>query len=155
MFRLSAILIALLAFGSAPVHAQTAAPPPAKAAPTATVKAVQPGLYEATGQRVNDVIAAGILKITAAPGKGWRSIHVQSPWGDSYHGWPADLKPVSFTITTNKGGVATINAPGFNESNKAEYKAAIDAIVPFAISHTTANKNWSQHSGWSRAPLKP
>lgn len=155
MRRTAAILIASIAFVVTGASAQTAPAMPAKTAAGETVKAMQPGLYEVAGGRVNDVIAAGILKIEAAPGKGWRSIHVASPWGDSYHGWPKDLKPVSFTITTGKGGTATINAPGFKESTRADYKAAIDAIVPYAISNTNANKNWSQHSGWSRAPLKP
>ena len=36
--------------------------------------------------------------ITATPGKGSRSIHVHSQWGDSYFGWPKNVKPVAFTI---------------------------------------------------------
>ena len=148
MHKLFAILIAWAAFGIAVSNAQTTAPaPPAKAAATGTVKALQPGLFEVAGPRVNDAVAAGITKITATPGKGWRSIHVQSPWGDSFHGWPANMKQVAFTITTGKGGAATISAPGFTEANRADYKAAIEAVVPFAISATQSNKSWMQHTG--------
>src|SRR5688572_21944843 len=134
MQRLSVILIALLAFGATNVHAQTTAPAPAtKPAATGTIKAVQPGLFEVAGPRVNDVIGAGITKISATPGKGVRAIQVSSPWGDSYHGWPGTMKQVPFTITIGKGSTATISAPGFTEANKADYRAAIDAVVPFAI----------------------
>ena len=151
MSKLSSVLIALIAFGIAASHAQTTAPAaPAKPAATGTVKALQPGLFEVAGPRVNDAVAAGITKITATPGKGWRSIHIESPWGDSYTGWPKNLKPVAFTITTGKGGAATISAPGFTEANKGDYKAAIEAVVPFAIANTQANKNWSQHTGYAR-----
>ena len=111
----------------------------AAAAPT-TVKAVQPGLLEVAGPRVNEVVAAGIQKITATPGKGARSIAVQSPWGNSFFNWPKDVKPVAFTITTGKAGAATISAPGFTDANKADYKAAIDAVVPVAIAKTGDNK---------------
>ncbi len=67
-----------------PAFAQTAAPAPAAApaakAPAAapavvktpaggTVKAVQPGLFEVAGPRVNEVMGAGIQKITAALGR--------------------------------------------------------------------------------------
>jgi hypothetical protein len=151
MNMLSSFLIVLLAFFVTASNAQTTAPAaPAKPAATGTVKALQPGLFEVSGPRVNDAVAAGITKITATPGKGMRAIHVESPWGDSYNGWPKNLKPVAFTITTGKGGAATISAPGFTEANKADYKAAIEAVVPFAIANTQANKNWAQHSGYSR-----
>jgi hypothetical protein len=144
MNRLAPLLIAWAAFGVTASSAQTAAPaPPAKA----TVKAVQPGLFEVAGPRVQEVIAAGITKITATPGKGVRSIQVSSPWGDSYHGWPKTMKPVPFTITAGKGGTATISAPGFTEANKADYRAAIEAVVPFALNATQQNKNFMQGSG--------
>ena len=121
-----------------PALAQSPAKTPAATAPAAgAVKAVQPGLFEVAGPRVNEAIAIGIQKITATPGKGWRSIIVQSPWGYSYFGWPKNLKPVAFTIETGKpAGGATISAPGFNDANKADYKAAIESIVPHAISST-------------------
>ncbi|HEX6945398.1 MAG TPA: hypothetical protein VF196_04330, partial [Casimicrobiaceae bacterium] len=82
----------------------------------------------------------------ATPGKGWRSIAVESPWGASYFGWPKNVKPVPFTITTGKGGTATISAPGFTDANKGDYKAAIEAVVPFAIARTGDAKNWMQGS---------
>ncbi len=133
-----------------PAFAQTAAPAPA-AAPAAnggTVKAVQPGLFEVAGPRVNEVMGAGIQKITAAPGQGLRSIRVQSPWGDSFFGWPKNVKPVPFTITigTPAGG-ATITAPGFNEANKADYQASIETVAKFAIAHTNDNRRWMEGSG--------
>jgi hypothetical protein len=113
-----------------------------------TIKAVQPGLFEVAGPRVNEVMGAGIQKITATPGKGVRSIAVQSPWGESYFGWPKNVKPVPFTITTGKpAGSATISAPGFTKDNAGDYKAAIEAVVPFAIARTNDNKNWMQGSG--------
>ena len=109
------------------------------------MKAVQPGLFEVAGPRVNEAVAVGIQKITATPGKGWRSIIVQSPWGYSYFGWPKNLKPVAFTIETGKpAGGATISAPGFNDTNKADYKAAIEAIVPHAITSTQQNKAFAK-----------
>jgi len=120
----------------------------AQAPAAVTVKAVQPGLLEVAGPRVNEVVAVGIQKITAAPGKGARSVIVQSPWGYSYLGWPKYLKPVSFTIETGKpAGGATITAPGFNDANKAEYKAAIEAIVRHAIASTQQNKALAEGSG--------
>ena len=153
-----ALLAAAVVTG--PALAQTPAPAPAKApaamapaamapaakAPAAgTVKAIQPGLFEVAGPRVNEVVAAGIQTITATPGKGGRSIYVHSPWGDSFYGWPKNVKPVAFTIEVGKpAGGATISAPGFTDANKADYKAAIEAIVPFAIAYTKASRNWRE-----------
>jgi hypothetical protein len=118
-----------------------AAPAVAQQPATApTVKAVQPGLLEVTGPRVNDAVAAGIQKITAVPGKGRRSIEVRSPWGNIYFDWPKDVKPVAFTIEAGKQGGATISAPGFTEANKADYKAAVEAVVPRAIKDAQAQK---------------
>ncbi len=136
--------LALLAaaFVTAPALAQT---------PTGTVKAIQPGLFEVAGPRVNEVMAAGIQKITATPGQGSHSIHVQSPWGDSFYGWPKNVKPVAFTIEVGKPpGGATISAPGFTEANKADYKAAIEAVVPKAIAFTNDGKQWMEGSQGGR-----
>ncbi len=109
------------------------------------MKAIQPGLFEVAGPRVNDVVAAGIGKIIAVPDKGVRSIHVQSQWGDSFFNWPKNVKPVAFTIETGKpAGGATISAPGFTEANRADYKAAIEAVVPFAIAWTKQSRNWRE-----------
>ena len=137
-----ALLAAAVVSGTA--FAQTPAKAPAATAPTAgTVKAVQPGLFDVAGPRVNEAIAAGIEKITATPGKGRRSIAVQSPWGDSFYGWPKSVKPVAFTIEIGKpSGGATISAPGFTDANKGDYKAAIDAIVRKAIAFTNDSHNW-------------
>jgi hypothetical protein len=154
--RSSHIAVLVAALFAAPLFAQTGAPSPAaapapavaKTAAGGTIKAVQPGLFEVAGPRVNDVMGAGIQKITAAPGKGLRSIAVQSPWGESYFGWPKNVKPVPFTIVTGKpAGSATISAPGFTKANAADYKAAIEAVVPFAIARTNDNKQWMQGSG--------
>ena len=94
MHALSTILFVVAAFGAIGSNAQTTAPAPAaKAVAAGTVKAVQPGLFEVAGPRVDEVVAAGIQKITATPGKGGRSIVVQSPWGYSYFGWPKNMKP--------------------------------------------------------------
>ena len=141
---LAAAVITVPALAQTPAPAPAAAKAPAATAPaTGTVKAIQPGLFEVAGPRVNDVMAAEITSITATPGKGGRSIHVRSPWGDSYYGWPKNVKPVPFTIEVGKpAGGATISAPGFTEANKADYKAAIEAIVPFAIASTNASKTW-------------
>jgi len=138
MHKLPVIVFIAAALGVAVANAQTA---PA-AAPPRTVKELQPGLLEVTGPRVNDAVAAGIAKLTATPGKGGRSIEVQSPWGNSYFGWPKDVKPVAFTIVhAKKTGAVTVSAPGFTEATKADYKAAVDAVIPVAISKAQAMKD--------------
>ncbi len=130
-------LIASATIVSAPAAAQT---PAAAQAPKVT--AVQPGLLEATGPRVSEAVAAGIQSITATPGKGRRSIEVKSPWGNVYFDWPKDVKPVAFKIEPGKGAnTATISAPGFSEANKADYRAAVDAVVPLAIAKAAEQKN--------------
>jgi hypothetical protein len=138
MHKLPVIVLIAAALGVAGANAQ---PAPA-AAPARTVKAIQPGLLEVTGPRVNEAVAAGIAKITATPGKGGRSIEVQSPWGNSYFGWPKDVKPVAFTIVhAKKTGAVTVSAPGFTEANKEDYRAAVDAVVPVAISKARTMKD--------------
>jgi hypothetical protein len=145
MRRISVAVFVAAALATGLTQAQTAAPAKPAPPPT-TVKAVQPGLLEVSGPRVTEVVTAGIQKITAVPGKGTRSIQVQSPWGASRFDWPKDVKPVAFTIETGKPkGGATITAPGFTEANKADYKAAIDAVVPVAIKMTTTNRSDKQH----------
>ena len=91
---------------------------------------------------MNEAVDAGITKIVATPGKGGKSIEVQSPWGHIFFDWPKDVKQVAFTITTGQAGgaAATISAPGFTEANKADYKAAFEAVVPMAISKAQAQK---------------
>jgi hypothetical protein len=140
-----AVLAAAVVTGATLAQTPAPAPAPAAKAPAAgTVKAVQPGLLEVAGPRVNEVQAAGIQKITATPGKGSRAITVQSPWGYSYFGFPKNVKPVAFTIDVGKpAGTATISAPGFTEANKDDYKAAIEAIIPFAIRWTKDIKTLS------------
>jgi hypothetical protein len=70
--KLSAVVLIATALSAGVTIAQTAT----AAAPARTVTAVQPGLLELTGPRVNDVYAAGIQKITAMRGQ---PIAVQSP----------------------------------------------------------------------------
>jgi|SRR6476620_8710321 hypothetical protein len=131
MHRLSAIALIAAALGVAAANAQ-----PAPATPSArTVKVVKPGLLEVTGTRLDEANNAGIVKIAATPGKGMRSIEVQSPWGNSYFNWPKDVKPVAFTIEhAKKTGTVLFSAPGLTEANKEDYKKAVDAVVPRAIS---------------------
>jgi hypothetical protein len=132
MRKLSAIVLIAAALGAGVTNAQTTpAAPPAR-----TVRAVQPGLLEVMGPRVNEIYGAGIQKISATAG----AIAVQSPWGNISFGWPKDVKPVAFTIETAKNGGATISAPGFTEANKADYRAAIEAVVPMAIAKAQAQK---------------
>ena len=57
-------------------------------APTGTVKAIQPGLFEVAGPRVNEAVAAGVQKMAVVTDEGSHLIIVQSPWGYSYFGWP-------------------------------------------------------------------
>ena len=91
---------------------------------------------------MNEAVVAGIAKLTATPGKGGRSIEVQSPWGNSYFAWPKDVKPVAFTIVhAKKTGAVTVSAPGFTEATKADYKAAVDAVIPIAIAKAQAMKD--------------
>ena len=136
MRKLSAIVLIAAALGAGVAIAQTAPATPS----TRTVKAVQPGLLEITGPHANDIYGAGIQKITATPGKGGRSIAVQSPFGNVYFDWPKDVKPVAFTIETAKNGGVTVSAPGFTDANKADYKAAIEAVVPMAITKAEAQR---------------
>jgi hypothetical protein len=133
MRKFSAVILISAALGAGVTNAQTAPAAP----PTRTVTAVQPGLLEVTGPHVNDVYGAGIQKITASPG---RTIAVQSPWGNIHFDWPKDVKPVAFTIETAKNGGVTISAPGFTEANKADYKAAIEAVVQMAMTKAQAQK---------------
>jgi hypothetical protein len=137
MRKLSALVVLIAAaLGVGLSHAQA----PAPMAVARTVKAVQPGLLEATGPRVSEALAAGLTKVTATPGKGGKSIYAESPWGPIYFDWPKDVKQVAFTVETTGKDSATISAPGFTEANKAEYRAAFDAVVPLAISKAKAQK---------------
>ena len=138
MRKLSAVVLISAALGASMIHAQTSP----TGTTTRSIKAVQPGLYEVAGPRVGEALAAGITKITAAPGKGGKSIYVESPYGPIYFDWPKDVKPVAFTIETGKAGgsAAEISAPGFTEGNKGDYKAALDAVIPLAISKAKAQK---------------
>jgi len=138
MRKLSAVVLISAALGAGVIHAQTS---PAGTT-TRSIKAVQPGLYEVAGPRVSEALAAGITKITAAPGKGGKSIEVHSPWGNIFFDWPKDVTPVAFTIQTGRpsAGAAEISAPGFTEGNKGDYKAALDAVIPMAISQAKAQK---------------
>jgi hypothetical protein len=131
MRRLSAIILIIAALGVVDAtNAQTTAA-------GNTVKTIPAGVLQVTGPRVNDVYGAGIQKITATPEK---AIQVQSPWGHISFGWPNDVKPVAFTIVTARNGGVTISAPGFTEANRADYKAAIDAVVAMAIDKAQAQK---------------
>jgi len=138
MRKLYAVVLVAAALAVGFTHAQT---PPA-ATPARTVKAVQPGLLEVTGPRVSEALGAGLTKVTATPGKGAKSIYAESPWGPIYFDWPKDVKPVAFTVTTGKAGgsAAEISAPGFTDANKGDYKAALDAVIPMAISKAAAQK---------------
>ena len=135
MHKLSAVILISTALATGMIHAQTA---PAGVT-TRSVKALQPGLFEVAGPRVNEALTAGLTKIVAEPGKGGKSIYVESPWGPIYTDWPKDVKPVAFTIEL-KGTAAEISAPGFNDGNKGDYKAALDAVIPMAISKAQAQK---------------
>jgi hypothetical protein len=153
MRKLSAVVLISAALGAGMIHAQTA---PAGVT-TRSIKAVQPGLFEVAGPRVNEALAAGLTKITAAPGMGGKSIYVESPWGPIYFGWPKDVKPVAFTIQTGKAGgkAAEISAPGFTEGNKGDYKAALDAVIPMAISKAQAQKTQNSSGFTLECPVHP
>ena len=133
MRKSSAIVLIVAALGVASANAQST---PA-GAPQRTIKAVQPGLLEVTGPRVQEAAAAGIQKITATTSK----IEVHSPWGNINFGWPKNVKPVAFTIDHAKAAnTVNVSAPGFTDANKADYKAAFEAVVPMAISKASAQK---------------
>ena len=128
MSKLSAIVLVAAILGIGVVNAQT---------PARTIKAVQPGLAEVTGPRVNEAAAAGIQKITATTSK----IEVHSPWGNLNFGWPKNVKPVAFTIEHAKAAnTVTVSAPGFTEATRADYKAAFEAVIPEAIAKAEAQK---------------
>ena len=144
MRMLFAIVLVLGTLSTGASFAQTATP--GTSAP-GRVKAVQPGLFEVAGPNVNDVVAAGIHKITATPGKGWRSVYVESPWGSSYFGWPKGLPEVAFTFTTGgPGGTATISAPGFTAAKKDDYKLVIEKISLYAIDKTNYDRRLMEGS---------
>ncbi len=144
MRALAAMLIVVAALGVTAANAQTAAAPAA----TTLVKAEPPGVFEVAGARVNQVAAAGVQLIAATPSKGRRAITVQSPWGFSYFDWPKNVTPVEFTIEVGyPAGRATINAPGYSDATKADYRAAIEAVVPHAIKVTQQNRAYMQGSG--------
>jgi hypothetical protein len=125
----------------------TGAAATAAAKAPAAVTTVQPGLLEVASPRISELTAVGIQKVTATPGKGARAIAVQSPWGSSYFGWPKDVKQVAFTIETGKKGTdATIKAPGYTDANKADYRAAMEAVVPIAIAKTADAKAAKEHT---------
>ena len=134
MRNLSVVVVIAAALGAGMIHAQTPMPM------ARTVKAVQPGLLEVTGPRVSEALAAGLTKVTAAPGKGGKSIYAESPWGPIYFDWPKDVKQVAFTVETTGTDSATISAPGFTVANKDEYRAAFDAVVPMAIAKAKGQK---------------
>ena len=136
MRNLIAVTVIATALGAGMTQAQTPTPMPM----ARTVKAVQPGLLDVTGPRVSEALAAGLTKITATPGKGGKSIHAESPWGPIYFDWPKDVKQVAFTVETTGTDSARVAAPGFTEANKAEYKAAFEAVIPLAISKAQAQK---------------
>lgn len=136
MRLLSMLLVAAALQASGAALAQTAkpaAPPPADTTEIISV-------------RGNELTAAGIQKITASATKGARAIRVDSPWGASYFNWPKDVKPVAFTIETGAGGTAILRAAGYTEANRADYKAAIDAVVPIAKEKTQDNKALKDHT---------
>ena len=144
MRTLASILFVVAAVVATPSYAQSAT----KSVGTVSVTAVEPGLFEVAGARVQQVAAAGVQSITATPGKGRRAIAVESQWGFSYFDYPKNVKPVPFEIVVgNPAGGATISAPGFNDANKADYRAAIDAIVAHAIKTTQQNRAYMQGSG--------
>ncbi len=134
--HLSAVVLIAAALGAGPTYAQAPTPMPM----ARTVKAVQPGLLDVTGPRVSEALGAGVVKIVATPGKGAKSIEVQSVWGFIFFDWPKDVKQVAFSVEPTGTDSATISAPGFTEANKAEYRAAFDAVVPLAISKAQAQK---------------
>src|SRR6185295_8015166 len=72
MRNLSAIVLIAAALGAGLYDADAQVQTPMPMA--RTVKAVQPGLLDVTGPRVSEALAAGLTKITAAPGKGGKSI---------------------------------------------------------------------------------
>ncbi len=136
MRNLSVVLVIAAALGAGMAIGQTTPAAP----PGRTVTAVQPGQLEIAGPRANEIYGASIQKITATPGKGARSIEVQSPFGNSYFDWPKDVKPVAFTIETAKNGGVTVLAPGYTDANKADYKAALEAVIPIAVDKAQAQK---------------
>jgi hypothetical protein len=57
------------------------------------------------------------------------------------------VRPVAFEIVTgNSGREATFKAPGLTDANRADYRAAAEAIAPVAIAKTADARAAKEHT---------
>jgi hypothetical protein len=109
--------------------------PFAASAQTAPAKAeapVQPGLLALAQPRIADLRAAGVKQIIGRT-TGRSNVQVLTNWGASYLRWPKDVKPIAFELYVNSDGTNAAFASDFSDATKAQYAAALDALIPAAI----------------------
>jgi hypothetical protein len=93
----------------------------------------QPGLAALIAPRSAELREVGIQQIIARTGKQRRDIQVMTQYGSVYFAWPKNVAPVTFEVYLGNEGRLSAYASDFNESSRAQYLAAIDAIFPEAM----------------------
>ncbi len=122
-------LASLLAAGIAGASALSAA---AATAPAGGAIA-QPALEALAAPHTARLRDAGIHRIVARPGHGWRDLQVLTAWGAIYFAWPRDVAAASFDVEVGGGGPVTVRAPGAAPADQARYAAAFDAVFAEAV----------------------
>ena len=135
-FRMTVLAAVVLAIGvsagaQTPAPAKPAGSAPAK--PAASAPPVQPALAALAAPRAAELSAAGVQKIVARTGRNRRDIQVMTSWGASYIPWPKGVTPAPFQLDVGAGGALTVRAAGYTDANKANYAAALDAVLPAAV----------------------
>jgi len=116
----TAALCALLALGYA-------------SAASAVVETHEPALSALVAPQAAQLRAAGVQSILTRTGKHRRDIQVLTQWGPAYFGWPKGVTPALFEIYIAKDGTAEVYTENYNESTKARYVAAFNALIPEAV----------------------
>ena len=94
--------------------------------------------------RTAELSAAGVQKVVARTGKNKRDIQVLTQWGPLYFPWPKNVTPVTFEIYVEGPNAFDVIAAGYDESNKARYAAAFDAVLPLAVRSANAARVQAQ-----------
>ena len=93
---------------------------------------VQPGLLALAQPRLAELRAAGVKQIVGRTA-GRNNVQVLTTWGAAYVRWPKDVKPVAFELYLNTDGTNAAFASEFNDATRAQYAAALDALIPAAL----------------------
>ena len=103
-------------------------------AASAAVETYEPALSALVAPQAAQLQAAGIKSILTRTGKHRRDIQVQTQWGPAYFAWPKNVTPALFEIYIANNGTAEVYTDeNYNDSTKARYAAAFDAIIPEAV----------------------